>query len=273
MSMARRVDSPLRARCSCLPPGASVQFRRMQKLRRAATATRAEPRRARAPLWPIALVGLVGAVLVAHVLAGGGEYPRGAPPADEPALVLATDFGDGALQGLRRESAGFLTLDDDPLPPEQRPRAYAHHQAYGVYTSPTVTLAQPVGRVEATLDADFSPEAEVVLEVRGRSAAGRWTPWTEIEPGGAAALLDAPSTAFAYRLTLLADAIGAAGPHVRGASFVLRPDTWRLANLRSSASQASDDPGPRTVLDRPAADNVNPPTMRVWATREGLVGA
>src|SRR6478672_9274487 len=136
----------------------------MQKLRRAATAARAEPRRVRAPLWPIALVGLVGAVLAARVLAGDGEHPRGAPLADEPALVLATDFGDGALQGLRRESAGFLTLDDDPLPPEQRPRAYAHHRAYGVYTSPTVALAQPVGRVEATLDADLSSEAEVVLE-------------------------------------------------------------------------------------------------------------
>jgi hypothetical protein len=245
----------------------------MQKLHRAATVPRAEPRRPRAPLWPLALVGLVGAVIAARVLAGGGEPTRGAPPADEPALVLATDFGDGALQGLRRESAGFLTLDDDPLPPEQRPRAYAHHRAYGVYTSPTVTLAQPVGRVEATLDADYSPEAEVVLEVRGRTSAGRWTPWTEIEPGGAAALLDAPSTAFAYRLTLLADAVGAAGPHIRGASFVLRPDTWRLTNVRPSGGQAADDPGPRTVVDRPAADNVNPPTMRVWATREGLVGA
>src|SRR5438105_9725259 len=100
MSMARRVDSPLRARCSCLPPGAFVQFRRMQKLRRAATAPRAEPRRARAPLWPIALVGLVGAVLAARVLVGGGEPVRGAAPAEAPALVLDTDFGTDALQGL-----------------------------------------------------------------------------------------------------------------------------------------------------------------------------
>src|SRR5262249_23080332 len=58
----------------------------------------------------------------------------------------------------------------------------------------------------------------------------------------------------AYRLTLLADAPGDAGPRVRGGVLTLR-NPWRLASYVEQAPLAA------------------PPTLRVWATREGLVGA
>jgi len=226
----------------------------MQERSTASTAARARSRtNGRAPLWPWGLLALVGTILAAGTLAGGADHSRGAPPGDGAALVLTTDFDDGTLQGLHREPEGALVLDDDPLPPEQRPRAYAHRAAFGVYSSPTVELAHPMGHVEATLDADLPAGAEAVLEVRGRTAAGRWTPWTEVEPSGPAVSLDAPATALAYRLVLLADSVGPDGPRLRRAAFTLHAASWRLMSADVSSA--------------------NPPTMRVWATREGLVGA
>src|SRR5579884_1352396 len=258
------------------PSAASVQSRRMQERSTASAAERAPTRQATGVLpRPLGLVALVGVILAAGALAGGTDPSRGAPPADEPALVLAADFGDGTLQGLRRDPAGFLVLDDALLPVEQRPRAYAEHAAYGVYTSPAVELANPMARVEATLDADLPAGAEAVLEVRGRTLAGRWTPWTEVEPGGAAAALDAPATALAYRLTLLADDVGDAGPRVRGASFTLHPESWHLLGAHRGQDERSAGAPAAVAGSAPAADitSANPPTMRVWATREGLVGA
>src|SRR5205823_4992991 len=127
------------------------------------------------------------------------------------------DFADGTLQGLARAADGALVLaEETPLDAEQRPRAYAERAAWGTYVSSPRDLARPVTQVEATLDADLPPGADVVLEVRGRTLEGHWTPWTEVELGGAPAPLDAPSNILTYRLTLLADAPGDAGPRVRG---------------------------------------------------------
>src|SRR5262249_16719968 len=134
------------------------------------------------------------------------------------------------------------------------PRAYAERAAWGTYVSPPRELARPVTQVEAALDVDLPAGAEALLEVRGRTPLGRWTPWTEVDLGGAPGRLDPPSSTLAYRLTLLADAPGDAGPRVRGAALTLR-NPWRLASYVEQAPLAT------------------PPTLRVWATREGLVGA
>lgn len=190
------------------------------------------------------------------LLAGAGlPTPPARPLADEPVLALEVDFRDGALQGLRREPDGALVLDEAAwLAPDERPRAYADRAAFGVYVSPPVALARPVTHVEAALAADLPPAAEAVLEVRGAAVDGRWTPWVEVEPDGAPAALGVAAERLAYRITLLADQVGAAGPRVRGVHFGLRTDRWRLASLA-------------------AAPLASPPTLRVWATREGLVGA
>lgn len=211
--------------------------------------------------WPAVLLALATALgaasgrdLAARLPV---ESPVGAlaPLLDDTPLALTADFASGSLQGLQREPDGALALAATALlPPEQRPRAYAAYAAVGQYTSPVLELPRPVTHIEATLDAQLAPDAQLLVEVRGRTAEGRWTPWTEVEPGGPAAALDAPAVALAYRLTLLADTVGAAGPRVRAVQLRARTDRWRL-------------------LQRAAAASYGPPTLRVWATREGLVGA
>jgi hypothetical protein len=103
-------------------------------------------------------------------------------------LVLAADFADGTLQGLAHAVDGALVLAADAaLGAEQRPRAYAERAAWGTFVSPPRDLARSVTQVEATLDADLPSRADALLEVRGRTLQGRWTPWTEVELGGASA--------------------------------------------------------------------------------------
>jgi hypothetical protein len=229
---------------------------------------------------------VLGSALVAVSLwAGERGDPSETAAADAPAQVLAADFADGALQGVQREPDGSLVLSDAAaLAPDERPRAYADRGAFGVYTSPALPLAQPATRVTATLTADLPPGAEALLEVRGQAADGRWTPWIEIEPAGAPADLDTPATVLSYRLTLLGDGTGEAGPRVRAASFGLRADRWRLAGAAPQASPfavpaGATGPGPAAAPGAgplgapPARPTAVPPTMRVWATREGLVGA
>ena len=203
---------------------------------------------------------------------------------------------------MQREPERTLVLSETAArSAAERPRAYADHGAFGLYTSPPLPLAQPVTRVTATLAADLPPGAETLLEVRGQAADGRWSTWAELEPDGAPAELDT-AVALSYRLTLLGDGPAKAGPRVRAASFGLRADGWRLAAAAAQASPfavpaqaspfavpaqaspfaipagaagampfASPVTGPLGVPQVPPT--AVPPTMRVWATREGLVGA
>ncbi|HZR99338.1 MAG TPA: hypothetical protein VFE37_11555 [Chloroflexota bacterium] len=239
------------------------------------SAPRGQPNNAWARARLVTLL-VLGATLVAVSLwAGERGDPREATTADEPAVALAPDFADGTLQGVQREPDGSLVLSDAAaVPPDERPRAYADRAAFGWYTSPTLQLAQPASRVTASLTADLPQDAEAVLEVRGQSADGRWTPWLEIESDGAPAELDRPATALSYRLTLLGEGPGDAGPRVRGVRFGLRAERWRLA-AAGPAPQAS--PFAATAAGAgaapPLAPTAVPPTLRVWATREGLVGA
>ncbi|HLH23546.1 MAG TPA: hypothetical protein VK066_13575 [Chloroflexota bacterium] len=221
---------------------------------------------------------VLGAVLVAASLwAGGRGDPSDTGTADEPAQAIAADFAEGTLQSVRREPDGSLVLADSAaLSADERPRAYADRAAFGLYTSEALPLARPASRVEATLDADLPPGAEAVLEVRGRAADGRWTPWIEVEPGGAPADLDTTATALTYRLTLLGDGTGDAGPRVRAASFGLRTDRLRLAAAEAQASPfavPASASGAAPFGSPAATPTAVPPTLRVWATREGLVGA
>jgi hypothetical protein len=246
----------------------------------------------------------------------GGSTETAGP--DDPPLALAADFAEGTFQGVRREPDGALVLDDGALlAPDERSRAYADRAAIGTYVSPTLALARPASRIEATLRADLPPGAQVLLEARGQTADGRWTPWVEVEPDGAPAELDAAATALAYRLTLLGDGTGDAGPRVQAATFGLREGRVRLAALAAqqasptapvlaptagmpASAAAAAGPAPpsgapgagASPVPPPAGSGLSagapgvapfgapaapplapPPTLRVWATREGLVGA
>src|SRR4051812_42526530 len=140
----------------------------------ASPAARAQPPRARASLPRLSLVALVGVFLAAGLLRTGDAPPTGTPPAAASALRVRANFADGTLQGIARGPDGDLWLAEAAPPPEQRPRAYAHHPAVGVYTSAPLAVPMPIGAVEATLDADLPAGSEVVLEVRGQGADGRW---------------------------------------------------------------------------------------------------
>src|SRR4051812_5653254 len=146
---------------------------------------------------------VLGATLVAASLwAGERGTSSGPATADPPALALAVDFADGALEGVQREPDGTLVLAATAaVETADRPRAYAEHGAFGLYTSPPLPLDQSVTRVTATLAADLPPGAETLREVRGQATDGRWSPWTELEPDGAPAELDTPAVALSYRLT------------------------------------------------------------------------
>ena len=202
----------------------------------------------------VLIAALLSAVGLASVLLSGGWVPSAGPLADDPALVVPLDFTDGELLGLERTPDGAVELRASRLSADERPRAYADYAAFGMYTSPPIPLERPVTHVEATLAAEVPPGAVALVEVRGQTAEGRWTAWTEVEPDGARASLDAAARTIAYRVTLLADVPSAQGPRVRGGQLRLRADRYRLA----------------AMAEAPAG---SPPTAKVWATREGLVGA
>jgi hypothetical protein len=200
------------------------------------------------------LVALLGSGGLAVALVASGWWPAASELAADPPLVVPLDFAGGELLGVERTADGALALGGAALAPHERPRAYADREAFGVYTSPAIPLDRPVTQAAATLAVERAAAAEVTLEVRGQTLDGRWTAWTEIDPGGAPAALDAAVRAVTYRLTLVADAAGDAGPRLLGGQLQLRADRYRLAALAEGPSGS-------------------PPTLKVWATREGLVGA
>ncbi len=196
----------------------------------------------------------------AGLLVGGRPWMPDTTPGTtlggEPGGTLSVDLGSGSMVGLRGEPDGAVVLDERAMvPADQRPRAYADRRAYGVFSSGPVRLARAVTHVAASLTADVPANADAVLEVRGAGPDGRWAPWVEVSRDGAAAPLGVAAERLGTRLTLVADEAGAVGPRVRGATLELRADRWRLAALAAATPVTSA------------------PTMRVWATREGLVGA
>ncbi|WP_405793438.1 hypothetical protein [Streptomyces sp. NBC_01506] len=125
-----------------------------------------------------------------------------------------------------------------------RPASAQTGRGYGTQVTAPEELDAPVNRVSAALDADTPSDADVVVDVRGRSAGGAWTEWTPADDG--AAVLPRAVTTVQTRITLR-DAKGEA----------------RVRGVRLTAEKGA---APRSQA------GVTAVTARVFATREGLVG-
>lgn len=132
-----------------------------------------------------------------------------------------------------------------------RPASAETGRGYGAQVLAPRTLDAPVNRVSAELVTHTPGDAgaEVVVDVRGRSAQGTWTEWTPAGRGGAdrgTAVLPRAVTTVQARITLW--------------------DTEGEARVRSLRLTAEKGAAPRTSVGATAV------TARVFATREGLVG-
>jgi hypothetical protein len=113
---------------------------------------------------------------------------------------------------------------------------------------PVRHLAHGVDRVSAEVTAEVPPGAQVLVDIRGRDAGGRWTEWREASPGAPAEL---PRTVTDVQARLLLRS----GPDGTGPT---------IAGLRLTADSAG--------VAEPAPEAAAPFSARIFATREGLVG-
>lgn len=127
-----------------------------------------------------------------------------------------------------------------------RPASAEAGQGYGTQVLAPEELDGPVNRVSAEPVADTPADAgaEVVVDVRGRSAGGSWTEWTPADRGPA--VLPRAVTTVQARITLWD-----------------KEGEVRVRGLRLSAEKGA---APRAAAGATAV------TARVFATREGLVG-
>ena len=206
--------------------------------------TEATPSR-RALLWP--LLGLLLAIVALPTLALS-------QPADTPSSegwnVLAVqtprDLQDGDLQNLAVDG-DTLRLAGDP---SFESSLYAPLRFFGVYTSPTIPAAV-FGAIRATADATTAPGVVLALEVRVTTMEGKWSPWQETDAPGQAFSSPAPAAGVQYRLTLRSDR-----PDASASLREIRLETQPTEVASSAQFQAL----------------VTHPTVRLYATREGLVG-
>lgn len=141
-----------------------------------------------------------------------------------------------------RHAQGALSVRDTGF----RTASAETGRGYGTQVLAPRELDTPVNRVVAELAVDIpsDADAEVVVDVRGRSAGGAWTEWTPADQGPA--ILPRAVTTVQARITLW-DETGEV----------------RVKSLRLTAEKGA---APRTSAGATAF------SARVFATREGLVG-
>jgi hypothetical protein len=151
--------------------------------------------------------------------------------------------------GPARWLAGELTnlrIQDDELALADEPGFERDGRDFGIFVSPIQVVDAPFDQVSAGLIRDERGLGDLELEVRSSPDAVGWSPWFSVRSGAAVTL---PTGRFLqYRAELSASA--GEQPTLRAASFQL---AWTGAATLSA--------GPK--------EN---PTVRLFGTREGLVG-
>ncbi|MEU1128182.1 hypothetical protein ABZ371_32520 [Streptomyces sp. NPDC005899] len=196
----------------------------------------------RGPAVAVSLLAVAALTLTAGPAAAGGTPPGDTPPgAVSWRADLSTPTGDETNVS---RSGGALRLRDRGL----RPASSRSPRGQGAVLLPVRALDRAVDVITPDLDASLPGGSQVSVDVRGQDGLGRWTEWREAR-GDAPALLPRAVTRVQTRLTLVSADDGAT-PAVRA--------------LRLSAEL---DEAPM------AAAAAEPYSARVYATREGLVGA
>jgi hypothetical protein len=123
---------------------------------------------------------------------------------------------------------------------------------FGIYTSPEISSDAPFDAIRVGA-AHVSPLGTAVsVEVRVATPSGSWTPWQEVEGTEQEFKLQSPGMAAQYRATLLTERLESS-PSFAGVHLEV---------------QMTD---PETPIVEFHAMTANP-TVRVYATRQGLVG-
>ncbi|MFB6949801.1 hypothetical protein ACFCXP_09245 [Streptomyces niveus] len=198
----------------------------------------AYPRRTTAALALLACVG----VAVATSPAGAADARKSTRVESAPASWSADLTRITSDDVNVRHTQGALSVRSTTF----RPASAETGRGYGTQVLAPRELDAPVNRVVAELAADTpsDADAEVVVDVRGRSAGGTWTEWIPADRGPA--VLPRAVTTVQARITLW-DTTGKA----------------RVTGLRLTAEKGA---APRTSAGATAF------SARVFATREGLVG-
>jgi hypothetical protein len=149
---------------------------------------------------------------------------------------------DGDSTNVRFDTGG-LRLGASPA----GPASIKSGRPEGMLLTAVHPLAEPSGQVTAELTADQPAGSAVAVDVRGTRADGSWTEWMTTGPKAPAML-------------------GAAVTSVQ-ARIVLRAGKNKVSPLVRSV-RLTAQPGPQVLATRPR----RPPSYRVFATREGLVG-
>ena len=190
-----------------------------------------------------ALAGLVGVDFPALAQDSTSQGSPPAAPADKITtwlIDLTPDSDDANV----RFDAGGLRLDS----PSTSPASLRSDRSEGMLITAVQPLAQFSSQVLAQVVAEQPAGSSVVVDVRGTRGDGSWTEWVPTA-AAAPAVLGAAVTAVQARVVLRA-VKGGASPVLRSVRLTAKPGIQLLA-ARSPAA----------------------PSYRVFATREGLVGA
>ena len=155
---------------------------------------------------------------------------------------------DLAPASLISASTSGLDLDGEALtlaPDAPAAQAYDPHPSFGTATSAVIPLSTPASVYGVTLDVDTPEDSMVNVEIRGQ-VGSNWTEWQNASGPTDGEVLGA----IQVRTTLLA-AQSRATPRLKSIHIQLDPSK----RLREATLQS-----------------FGPPTARIWATREGLVG-
>ena len=196
--------------------------------------------RAAAQLGVLAVTAVVSAVAVLAAAQRAALAQPGPPPQGWYVTLLPDGDDTNVVSG-----PGGVRLD----PPRPWPATLQGGPPQGMLLTEVHRLAQPAGQVAAEVSAEQPAGSAVAIDVRGLRGDGSWTEWVPV-PASAPAVLDAAVGAVQARLVLTAGRAGAT-PVVRSVRLIAQPAAARTL----------------------AAPPREPRSYRVFATREGLVGA
>lgn len=161
---------------------------------------------------------------------------------------MGGDFSAGEMQNTVFADGGVRLDSEDGFQTNLHPP----YDRFGLYSSPVVNAPAAFRSFKIGYNGQDQPGSAIELEVRALAQDGRWSPWQEVEGAEAAFSSATPSTALQYRATLLSEDAG------------ISP-TLSQVSLETSLLAADTPPADYQAM-------ATRPTVRLYATREGLVG-